>query len=583
MAKTIFIIIVILLANSGYSQINLNSGEIDDIQEQAKGLIENFKAVLKIIGDPTKTETAKNEVILNSYSGRQKLFEGPEIMIEDNLYPNIINKSSGKDIQDVSIEGYLNDFYLVLEENIDIISFSNIIVSPVINKEEILVNVYYKCKINTVKKDMEEEEPFKTVNRRALVKTINEDNDRRSYIISITFCEPYLSIFENHLEKEYSAFTESIFPDHYEYKFKDRTEKIYSSHTEIIYFDKLLQLQSGNIIIENNTENYIIHDYPDSLSFNHNSNQSITLDKKTSEIHCIDDNKSTLIDSKKVKVNYDNDKSAIIYENKTQTKFKGNVKTTLYSFPEENMILVHGGSFTMGSMVNKKQENIEHTVTLNDFYIDKYEVTVGEFKKFIEETNYITDAERDSMSFIFNKKGEPEKIANINWKYNVNGELVKNSENNLPVMHVTWNDAVAYANWAGKRLPTEAEWEYAAKGGAVSNYYLYSGSKKASNVAWYDKNSDNLAHKVGQKNNNELNIYDMTGNVAELCYDWYDVNYYGNSPERNPKGPDVGEFKVIRGGSWNVTDNDCKVFVRQRVKNGYRGANVGFRCVMDVK
>ncbi len=309
----------------------------------------------------------------------------------------------------------------------------------------------------------------------------------------------------------------------------------------------------------------------------------INLNKNTSQISCINTTKSTYINSNDVNVVFNKDKSATIFENKTHTKYRGNLKITEYSFPDENMVLVHGGSFKMGSDEDEKTDNQIHTVEIADFYIDKYEVTYNEFQKFIDATKYVTDVERDGWSVIYNKKGEAEKVDKIYWKHNVNGELMTPAEYDNPVVHITWNDADAYAKWAGKRLPTEAEWEYAASGGGSSNNFEFSGSNKASDVGWYKNNSDKLIHKVGQKIKNELNIYDMTGNVAEWCQDWYDLNYYTISPEENPKGPESGDNKVIRGGSWLDDDQECAVFSRQSEKNGERSARIGFRCVMDTQ
>ena len=581
MLKKIYTLIVfILIAGLSYSQNKLTSSEITTIQDQAISLIEYFEVELNTITDPTLSRSTINDLKFNSYTGSNRIFESSDVIIENDLNPNIIDKSSGNDIEDFTIEKYLTDFHFFLKKELsDIISFSDMIISPVIARNDIFVNVYYKSKINTV--DEESKVSYRTVNRTAIVKAKKIGNNWRCFIVGIKFCEPNLKILNEKIEKEYSTFIESVYPDHFELQFNDRNEKIYYDHTEIFYFDKMIHLQEGEIKIENQNANYSIIDYPDSLKINQNDHLEIIVDKNTSVISCINSTKSTFIDSDKVNVVFNKDKSASISENKTQTKYRGNVKTTLYSFPDENMVLVHGGSYEMGSMDDEKQDNKIHTIVLNDFYIDKYEVTYNEFQKFIEETQYITDAERDGWSYIFNKKGEAEKKDNIHWKHNVNGELLAPSDYNHPVIHVTWNDAVAYANWAGKRLPTEAEWEYAARGGGFSNNFDYSGSKRASDVGWYKNNSDKLTHKASQKIKNELNIYDMTGNVAEWCHDWYDENYYVNSPGENPEGPESGENKVIRGGSWMDSDKECTVYNRQSAKNGYRSSRIGFRCVMD--
>ena len=581
--KIYFLGIFMMITGFGYSQFNLSSSEINYIQNQALYLVSYFEVELNTISDPTISSSTINDLIYNSHSGsgNNKIFDNPNVIIENDLNYNIIDKSSGNDIEDFTIEKYLTDFGLFLKkEPSDIISFSDLIVSPAVEKNDVFVNVYYKSKINAV--DKESGVPYPTINRIAIVKAKKIGNKWKSFIVGVKFCESNLKILEDRIVKDYSTFSESIFPDHYELQFNDRNEKIYYDHTEIFYLDKLIHLQEGNIKIKNKKANYTFFDYTDSLKIINDDQQTIKLDKRTSVITVASIDKMALFDADKVNVVFDENKSATIFEDKTQTKYRGNLKTTLYSFPDENMILVHGGSYEMGSSEDKSLDNQPHTIVLNDFYIDKYEVTVTEFQKFIEETKYITDAERDGWSYIFNKKGELEKMDNINWKHDVNGVLRSTADFNHPVIHVTWNDAIAYANWIGKRLPTEAEWEYAARGGGYSNATEFSGSKKASDVGWYKNNADKLSHKVGQKIKNELNIYDMTGNAAEWCNDWYDENYYTSSPRENPQGPEAGENKVIRGGSWKDFDKECTVFNRQSSKNGKRSSRIGFRCVMDL-
>ncbi len=186
---------------------------------------------------------------------------------------------------------------------------------------------------------------------------------------------------------------------------------------------------------------------------------------------------------------------------------------------EPNMVFVKGGTFLMGSDEYDESKPI-HKVTLSDFYIGKYEVTQKEWENVMGS---------NPSSF----KGA-----------------------NRPVENVSWNDVQEFIKKLNAktgenyRLPTEAEWEYAARGGNKSRGYEYSGSNSIDEVAWYNGNSNSETHEVGQKQPNELGIYDMSGNVWEWCSDWYDENYYKNSPSRNPQGVLTETNRVFRGGSW---------------------------------
>ena len=237
------------------------------------------------------------------------------------------------------------------------------------------------------------------------------------------------------------------------------------------------------------------------------------------------------------------------------------------------MVFIKGGTFRMGSNEGEDDEKPVHPVTVSDFWLGKYEVSVAEFEKFISETGYQTDAEKDDGSY-FLMGSKLEKKAGVNWRCDAQGNVRKSSELNHPVIHVSWNDAVAYCDWLSKktgqnyRLPTEAEWEYAARSGGKNYKHAWGNfgpeGRKGGNIAdeslkriysnWtiWEGYDDGYVYTapVGSYEPNELGLYDMTGNVWEWCQDWYDGKYYKNSPQFDPKGPSSGTFRVLRGGSW---------------------------------
>jgi len=132
----------------------------------------------------------------------------------------------------------------------------------------------------------------------------------------------------------------------------------------------------------------------------------------------------------------------------------------------------------------------------------------------------------------------------------------------------------------GYRLPTEAEWEYAARGGNQSQGYTYAGSNTVGDVAWYySSNSGSRTHTVGEKQPNELGLYDMSGNVWEWCWDWFGSDYYGSSPAANPTGPSSGSHRVLRGGSWGINAQYVRAAIRGDSTPSYRDDNIGFRVL----
>lgn len=259
------------------------------------------------------------------------------------------------------------------------------------------------------------------------------------------------------------------------------------------------------------------------------------------------------------------------------------------------MVLIPGGTFKMGTDSGFPHEAPVHEVTLAPYWIDRHEVTVGEFAKFVEATGYKTESELLGWSGVFDPKQQSwTKGDGANWRHPFGPQSTARPDE--PVVHVSFADATAYAKWAGKRLPTEAEFEFAARGGLEGKTYAWGdelrpGGKHYSNI-WqgtfpqHDEAKDgfNGLAPVTSFPANGYGLHNMTGNVWEWCADWFAPNYYARSPRDNPKGPETGSERVLRGGSWLCSDNYCtgyRVAARNQTAPDSGLNNLGFRCVKD--
>jgi len=248
------------------------------------------------------------------------------------------------------------------------------------------------------------------------------------------------------------------------------------------------------------------------------------------------------------------------------------IKAILNDEKRVDLIMVNGGSFQMGDTNGNFDVMPMHNINLSSFYISKYEVTNIQYAEFLNENGNQIE---DGVEWIDLKH----KLCKINQ----NGEnfKVKKGFENHPVLAITWYGARAYCEWKGGRLPTEAEWEYAARGGKESNNFNFSGSNFINEVAWAITTSNGQIHEVGEKKSNELGIYDMSGNAWEWCSDKYNSNYYKLSPSENPQGPPVGKHRVVRGGSYlSFGEDNLKVSSRVSA-NPKEVGSYSFRVVFN--
>ncbi|MDB6112500.1 MAG: hypothetical protein JWR69_4250 [Pedosphaera sp.] len=291
------------------------------------------------------------------------------------------------------------------------------------------------------------------------------------------------------------------------------------------------------------------------------------------------------------------------------------------------MVWVPGGTFWMGAEDGRPDETPVHKVTVDGFWIDTTEVSNQQFEKFVQATSYVTVAERKpdpkdfpdakpellvpgSVVFSPPTNAVPltdvsawwEYVPGANWQHPEGPDSSIAGREKYPVVHVSWEDAVAYVKWAGKRLPTEAEWEYAARGGREKQPYVW-GKELVPNGKWQaniwqgqfpNENTGTDGFKgtapVASFAPNGYGLYDMAGNVWEWCADWYRPDYYAQSPAKNPAGPDDSfdpeepgaKKRVQRGGSYLCHESYCSSYrpgARMKCTPDTSLSHTGFRCV----
>ena len=313
--------------------------------------------------------------------------------------------------------------------------------------------------------------------------------------------------------------------------------------------------------------------------------KDIEIQQLSSNFQTLKDGSQTLEDEKRT-LNNENKKLKRQLAEKDAEIQRLTSRVSSFQLPTRNsmelagMVLIPAGDFRMGSNATAaySDEKPVHTVYINAFYIDKYEVTNEEYKRFIDANPWWR------KDRILGKYHDGDYLKH--WI----GNRYPDGKGNHPVTWVSWYAAMAYAQWEGKRLPTEAEWEKAARGGLVNNYL--SGNLVNSQTANYDKNVGS-ATRIGNYQANPYGLYDMVGNVSEWCLDTYNSNFYANSARRNPVAGGsiysiVRDFKslnvsrVLRGGSWSSSASYVRIAYRSNNSPVRTSNTTGFRCVKPV-
>ena len=260
------------------------------------------------------------------------------------------------------------------------------------------------------------------------------------------------------------------------------------------------------------------------------------------------------------------------------------------------VLFVPAGEFLMGSSDSDseaaEEEMPQRLVYLDSYWIDQTEVTSTMFARFVAKSGYRTDAEQKGNALVSWKA-----VAGADWQHPVGPTSPLDGRESHPVSQVSWNDAAAYCSWVGRRLPTEAEWEKAARGSDGRRYpwgngsvdgHLVNFADESLSEDWADESVNDGYQYTSPVGSYDLGVsphgaFDMAGNLWEWTADWYDSGYYNNAPSRNPPGPISGEQRVLRGGSWYNGVRYLRTAARMGIVPREASLDFGFRCAVDAE
>lgn len=597
-------------------------------QEDARKRLLFFEETLNIIQDSFNESEQIKFLISDSYRDtRDQLFADSAAPIVNDLEPGKIN------YEQIPVWKYLNEFNRVYKKSDkNTVEFFNIFVGPAEMQEDtVYVNVFFDSKFKGQSK--KSKVPYLKVSKKAVVLFVNNNDYWYGLIQSIEALTPNFE-FDNDYLTNYFSNKLGIFGDIMERIYNDRVVVNYGNYKQIYYSDSslfqhgeigewivpskdLLRIEYHNDNLKLGSNSLVLDFKGKTIQKFYHSNNQIRATSTYFDVHVLDDiyeisypdDNSLLVTAMPslTSFNYNNEKTVkfsdtvcrIEYTNgipifleangnsmsagrldevtkvtSFQDRFDVNVNSFLRTYHVtnhvyyNNMVFVQGGSIE----INESQTHIK------SFYMDQNEVTVSDFKAFIDSTNYVTDAERNGFSYVIvnpaswsrpkkQKNEDPEiyevfnleKKEGVSWKNDIYGNFLNVSSYSIyPVVHISYNDAKQYAEWIGKRLPTDVEWLYAAKGGIYYDAKEY----KPVDIAQYDKTADEKLQPIRKLLGNQLNIFDMNGNVFE----WV-------------RGESSTESAMIIGGCYLSEKKEIEVHSQFSISSDLGSSIFGFRCI----
>ena len=625
---TTSLLFIVFSVKSQPTPEQMSSSEFQDLAEET---VLYFQETMNIIQDSFSEPDQIKQLIVDTYTNnRDQLFNNSSALIVNDLEPGKAN------YEKIEASEYLNRFNKVYRKyDYNTVEFYNIFVGPAeIFEDTVYVPVFFDSKFNG--KNKHSKLPHLKVPKKAIVAFYNEDGYWNPYLKSVDALTPNFEFSDEHLTNYFSEKL-GIVGDLMERVYNERVTVHYGSYQQTYYSDSSMfqygevkewfvpekdqlriQYKSDNILLASNT--FQVDLKGKSLERFSYSPKGITASSPFFTLNTFDSYyqmsfpkiNELKVDAGVVntKLNYNGEKNAEISNQNIHITYSAGIpfyitagvdkvesgrldeKTEIAAYYDKvvvningfertfhiddfrliaDMVLVQGG----GNKVGEGDDKNAH-----DFYIDMHEVTLGQFKVFIDSTGYITDAEEVGFSYIIAnpqqwerpKKVDVESIPldslydlskrfGINWRHDIYGrEQDVSGYPEFPVVHVSLGDARAYAKWKGKRLPSELEWRYAEQGGILND----NSKAKVSEIAQYDKSSDEKLQAIKKLQGNELALYDMNGNVFE----WVEG--------QNETGP-----ATIIGGCYLSNKREVEEIVTGQYGKSNSNSIIGFRCVVD--